>query len=216
MWSFPSVRALEMFSGAYAVPTIILMKICLLIPTTLFKHVYSIGVAVTTVLCMINLQLGYNQPANHYIFDLRPEYGDDIVEIARIIFQSFTDQLPYLTKTKRHLRRGKIRQFIKKRGWRPQMVRQRRKAFQRSIRRPADTPVVTNSSSTIKSQDLPPVSVQESTTDATSTVPHGMFDLRGPVQDLDTMVDYEPREFLGQSSCILESPSGTLLPEALC
>ena len=216
MSPFPSVRALEMFSGAYAVPTIILMKICYLMSTSLFKHVYSIGVAVTTVLCMVNLQLGYNQPANHYIFDLRPEYGDDIVEIARIIFQSFTDQLPYLTKPKRYLRRGKIRKFIKKRGWRPQMVHQRRKVFQRSIRRPADTPVVINSSSTIVSQNLPPVSVQQSTTDATSTVPHGLFELWGSVQDSDTMVDYEPWEFLAQSSCILESSNGILLPEALC
>ena len=205
MLPFPGVRTFGMFSGVYAVPTIILMKLCYFISTSIFKHAYSIGVAVTTVLCMVNLQLGYYQPANHYILDLRPEYGDDIVEIATAIFQSFTDQLPFLTKTKRRHRRGQIKKFTKICGWRPQIIRQRRKVFGRKKHRAVTTAV---------SQALPPISLQESTTDASSTIQYEVFEVWGSVQDSDVTVDTEILELLGQSSCILESSNGVLTPEA--
>ena len=154
---------------------------------------------------MVNLQLGYYQPANHYILDLRPEYGDDIVEIATAIFQSFTDQLPFLTKTKRRHRRGQIKKFTKICGWRPQIIRQRRKVFGRKKHRTVTTAV---------SQALPPISLQESTTDASSTIQYEVFEVWGSVQDSDVTVDTEILELLGQSSCILESSNGVLTPEA--
>jgi len=206
MWPFLGVQTLEMFSGVYAVPTIILMKLCCFLTKSIFKHVYMVGMAITTVICMVNLQLGYYQPADHYILGLRPEYGDDIVEIASSIFHSFTDQLPFLLKAKRRFRRGQMRKFIKKRGWRL-VYQRRRKVFGRNTCRATDLPVK-NSSSTVFS---PP---EKSTTDAVSTLLREAWKFQHSVQDSDMEVDTKPLIFQGQSSCMLESSDGTLIPEA--
>ena len=202
-----SVQILEMFSGVYAVPTIILMKICCFISSSIFKCVYGIWAAVFTVLCMVNLRLGYHQPANHYILDLRPEYGDDIVEIASAIFRSFTDQLPFLTKTKRRDRRGKIKTFIKKRGWRPQMVRKRkvrrRNSHIKFLRRP-----VTSLTCDIISQP--------STSDKASSelCAQEKLIMAGPVQDMDTTVhNIESPKVPGQSNIMVEF-DGKFIPGA--
>ena len=67
------------------------------------RRVYSIVMAVRTVMCVINLHLGYYQPTAdyHYILDLRPEYGGDILQIASTVLHGFTLLMSFISKIKR-------------------------------------------------------------------------------------------------------------------
>ena len=205
------MQALHLFNRVYAIPFLLIL--CYSISTSVFKHVYNIGIVATTILCMVNLQLGY-QPANHYILDLRPEYGDDIVEIASAIFQSFTYQLPFLKKTKRRLRRGQTKRFIKKRGWRLHMVHPRRKTCRRNI---CKTHIV-DSNPTILLQDLPLQAVPEFVSAeyfTKCTVSCEAFAVAGSTEETDVISDdIMPLEFKQRSTFLASVSDEILIPEA--
>jgi len=209
------IPALDLFSGVHA---IFLLLLCYFISTSIFKHVYSIGTTVSTVLCMVNLQLGYNELANHYILDLRPEYGDDIVEITSAIFQSFTYQLPFLKHTKRRLRRGQTKRFIKKCGWRLQMVRSRRKTDRSIIHKTAFV-AVDSSHMKVLSQGLQlgalPEVASASKCTTKSSVSLEPLEIVGPIEETDkTNKDIIPLKFQGQSAFLAGVSDTKKKPEA--
>ena len=93
----------DIFSGIYAVPTIIL-TLCQFILTSLLKLIFSVVIAVRAFLCVINVQLGYYQRVgnHHYILDLRPEYGYDILQVTSTVLRGFIIFLSCIRKIKRH------------------------------------------------------------------------------------------------------------------
>ena len=126
------------FLGKYSIPTIALANLSRLLVTTMtqltMKCLYTPGEVLWTVLSATQLGVrgsrvdtaeGLSDDIyNHYIFDLRPEYGSDIAVILFDVLKTncqITE--PYfITK-----RRRRSRRFIKKCGWRLELVNSDRK-----------------------------------------------------------------------------------------
>ena len=215
------IQAFNIFSGVYAVPTLLLVKLCELISTSLFKCAFHLMPAAVMVYFTVNLQVEDYKPTNHYILDLRPEYGNDIIEITHDIFQSFTYHLQFFRRPKR---RGQKRKVVKKSGWRLHFVRPkkktRRKATHNLEQRSAD---VVNGSDTELSeyssshqperQDYYFYSSSDYSTSAHTS--QEMLIQDPPLPDTDDVDDFMYIKLKGQSKYLASLPDGRVIPSAL-
>ena len=125
--------------GGYSIPTIALANVSQLAMTTLTKFSYScVNIIVEMVLMVIGatqlqVKQSDNEEAkeepdtvvqNHYIFDLRPQYGSDITEMLNNVLDNVLKSnwpatvKPYI----RTYRKRSKRRFVFMSGWRPKLL----------------------------------------------------------------------------------------------
>ena len=122
--------------GGYSIPTIALANIIQLVMTTLTelssKCVHGgLQMVLLTVLGAMQLQVGPSDDKeaggeppdtvvqNHYIFDLRPQYGSDIIEMFHNVLKN--NWPTTLAHFRKYHKRSK-RKFVFMSGWRPKLV----------------------------------------------------------------------------------------------
>lgn len=124
----------RLIRGGYFIPTIALANTSQILLTTSrelsSKCLYSLRVALLTVLGAVQLKVYSDTPKDpppdnvqcHYIFDLRSEYGSDITEMLSNVLENnrLGQVVPYCIRKRR--KRSKPRKFIKKSGWRLELV----------------------------------------------------------------------------------------------
>ena len=144
----------DFIGGGYSIPTIALANISQLVMTTLtdFSSNCAYGglrVVLWTVLGITQLQVrpsdgeeAREEPPdtvvqNHYIFDLRPQYGSDIIEMFHDILENNwpVSLVPHFRK---HRKRSK-RKYIYMSGWRPKLVNLERKKRTKNSLQPTKT-----------------------------------------------------------------------------
>jgi len=205
----PGSQRESFIRGGYSIPTIALAGICRLLLNNLSKCLCNLRVALLTVLNVIQLRVrspdeddtpeGSRSTTvqNHYIFDLRPEYGYDITKmLGNVLDNNWPSQIPYFRKRRK---RPKSPKFILKRGWRPELVKKDKK--QRTSNN-ALCPMATGTTNHQRSTS--------SLFHSTGTVVDNSqlfqlqerFDLEPPIQDTDQDVDVIAPRFEGQSTCI--------------
>lgn len=183
-------RILDRFiRGKHVIPTILLANVSQLLLSTSKECLYGLREAVSNVLGIIRLQ---TRPSvgdathddtsdvvhNHYIFDLRPEYGSDVKEMLYNVLKNY--QLPYFIRKLR--KRPKPRKYIVKCGWRRELVNSERR---RGTRKSTINSNKTINQSSLQAASFTSASTMNNTQDMDK---EEKFELVPPIQDTDKEV----------------------------
>ena len=134
--------------GGYSIPTIALANISQLVMTTLTEFSSNclqggLQVVLLPVLGLTQLQarspdgeedrqdLPDTVVQNHYIFDLRPQYGSDIIEMFYDVLENDWPA-SMVAHFRKHRKRSKRKYFLMS-GWRPKLV-ENKKRTKKSLR----------------------------------------------------------------------------------
>ena len=212
------------FLRGYSFPTIALANISRLLVATLTelttKCLYYPQEVLLTVLSATRLGMRgsrvdtaeelLDDTHNHYIFDLRPEYGSDIaVMLFDVLKANWSGQISepyYITKRRK---RSKPSKFIVKCGWRRELVDSSRKKRVKKTVRPSDQCIQrdslpsgaesvrpgTGSSQLILSREQFYTEANVQHMDVSLATMHRLEEqlhLKGPVQDCDQDIDVVP------------------------
>lgn len=212
--------------GGYCVPTMALANVCQKLTEISLKCLYSINAPLLTVLGMIQLQTRspdgtreVENVQNHYIFDLRPEYGSDITKILHDVLKNNWLDLELSFRRKRR-NRPKGKKYILKSGWRPVLVEdQKKKRNKHSLsarnnynhqlpqqRELASSELSSISINSLKNTTFDSISTTRNTSQLLQLqeefVIHDVFDGKLPIEDTDKHVDIVPMVRAGQVNYI--------------
>ena len=199
------------FLRGYAINVSHLLMTRLTELTTKCLDLYHPQLALLTVLSAVQLavrgsrvdtmeELLYDTQ-NHYIFDLRPEYGSDVAvmlfDVLEANWPGYISEPYFITKRRKRPRRSR---FIKKSGWRPELVNSSRNKRVKKTMRPSDQrDLLASSAGPVRPEIRSRQSQEQCHTGANvqrmdQSLQHleEQLLLKGPIQDSDQDIDVVP------------------------